>query len=206
MNENIDLNIGGVMCKKSDKYELLTRYLKGELNEEEKQEFGKNLRDDPELSRTVEFLLNFKSGSDEIAWDKIRRPAHQIFERLLSDHKSSKRDSKRAIVTFDSKYFPLPEGIRPAIADTRRIRYQIDDHMLELSLYPVSPGSFEMIGQLSGGRAGEILGIELRKGKTRLHINSNDYQLFRFERVPSGKYMMIITKGKMAIAKVDLDL
>lgn len=194
------------MCKKADKYELLVCYLKGQLDKEEKQKFEKDLEHDSELAKTAEFLLEFLSESDEIAWEKIKNPAHRIFEHLLSDHKSSKGDSRHAVVTFDSKYLPLPDGIRPAIADTRRIRYQIGDQALEVSLYPVSPGSFEMIGQLSGHTPGDILRFELRKGKTIIRVQGNTYQLFRFERLPAGKYIMIISKKRKVIAKVDLEL
>jgi hypothetical protein len=194
------------MSRTQDKYELLFRYLKGQLDGDEKKRFEKALLSDPELARTADFLSGLLSESDAVAWDKIKDPAHRIFERLLSDHKSSKDDSRHAVVTFDSKYLPLPDGVRPAIADTRRIKYRIAERTLEISLYPVSPGSFEMIGQLSGSAPGDILQIELRKGRSGFKVNGNSYQLFRFERVPGGKYKMIISRERKVIAKVDIEL
>jgi hypothetical protein len=194
------------MSRMDDKYELLVRYLKGQLDGEEKRDFEKSLAADPELARTADFLAEILSESESISWDRIQDSAHKIFERLLKDHKSSENDSLHAVVTFDSKYLPLPDGVRPAIADTRRIRYQVAERMLEISLYPVSPGSFEVIGQISGFDSGDILKIELQRGKTRIRVDSNGFQLFRFERVSAGKYKMTISKARKVFAKVDIEL
>ena len=61
---------------------------------------------------------------------------------------------------------PLPEGVRPAAVSTRRLKYRIGEDILEISLHPVSPASYELIGQLSGQEPGRILDIQFKSGKS----------------------------------------
>jgi hypothetical protein len=101
---------------------------------------------------------------------------------------------------------PLPTDVRPAIVSSRRIKYRVGDDILEISLHPVSPGSYEIIGQLSGRQPGEMLEIEIRDNKSVKKVKSNDFQLFRLERVESGRYKIKIYAEKELIAKIDIEL
>jgi hypothetical protein len=196
------------MPKKDDRYALLTDYLKGRLSGDKKREFEQLLDKDPELKRTAGFVADLIKEAREIQWHKFKDPAHSVFRSLLRDFKSSERDTdkKRGIVFFDSQQMPPPEGIRPATTNTRRIKYRIGDEILEISLYPVSPNSYELIGLISGRVPGDILKVEIRSGKSIKRIESNDFQLFRIERIESGRHKLKITAENEVIAKIDIEL
>lgn len=196
------------MYESEKDYEQLIKFLRGQLNEEDRDEVERRLAEDPALHRLISLISELQDESDAIDWDNIQSPAHALFDRLLKDVKSSRKNEevRRGITTFDSKFLPLPEGVRPATVDTRRIKYQVGDSQLDISLYPVSPGSYELIGQLSDLEAGETLEIELRRGHTRLSARSNEFQLFLFPRVPSGIYQLHIKSAGKVIAEVDIEL
>lgn len=190
------------------RFRQLAEYLRGNLGDEEKKALELKIADDPDLQKLVRMMSELREESDSIEWDKIQEPVHGMFGRLLKDFKHADRDkdARRGIRTYDSKYLPLPEGVRPATVNTRRIRYQIGEDDLEISFYPVSPGSYELIGQLSGQESGEILEVELRCGKEKQRTSSNQFQLFRFERVAIGaRTLKIKLKGRI-IALVDIEL
>ena len=196
------------MSGKKDKYDLLAEYLKGRLSGDREKQFERMLRDDPELVRMAEFVSDLIRESDDIEWDRLKQPAHSVLGRMLKDYKISQKskESKQGIVFFDSRDMPLPEDVRPAIVNSRRIKYRIADDVLEISLHPVSPGSYELIGQLSGRQPGEIVEIEIRGNNSAKKVKSNDFQLFRLERIESGNYKMKIYAEKKLIAKIDIEL
>lgn len=196
------------MPLKNDKYDLLVQYLKGTLSQDRRDEFERILESDPELKKTAGFVFELLDESRQVEWDKLKSPAFSTFDRLLRDFKLSEKnqDEKRGIVFYDSKYMPLPEGVRPATVDTRRVKYRIDDATLEISLYPISPGSYELIGQLSGRTTGELLEIEIKNAKTSKRITSNQFQLFRVDRLPAGKYNLKIFIDKRVIAQIEIEL
>jgi hypothetical protein len=196
------------MPEKNDKYDLLTDYLKGRLSGDEKKRFEKLLGEDAELRRTADFVADLMRESHDIEWDKFKDPAHSVFRKLLKDYKSTqkKADSKQGIIFFDSGNMPSPEGVRPATASTRRLKYRIGEDILEISLHPISPASYEFIGHLSGQEPGRILKIEFKSGKSVKKIKSNKFQLFRIPRIESGSYKIKISDGGEVIAKIDIEL
>ncbi|MBD3219091.1 MAG: hypothetical protein GF310_12520 [candidate division Zixibacteria bacterium] len=196
------------MPEKNDKYELLTDYLKGRLSGDDKKRFENLLGEDSELRRTADYVADLMRESDDIEWDKFKDPAHSVFRSLLKDYKSAqkKEDSKQGIIFFDSGNMPLPEGVRPATVNTRRLKYRIGADILEISLHPVSPASYELIGHLSGQKPGRILEIEFISGKSIKKVKSNKFQLFRLARIESGSYKIKISDGEEVIAKIDIEL
>ena len=196
------------MPNKDEKYDLLIKYIKGELSEDQCREFEKILKADPELKDTAGFLANLTEEDRRIEWDTLKTPALSTFDRLLKDFKISrkKNEKNRGVMVFDSKLMPPPEGVRPATVDTRRIKYRVGEDLLEISLYPVSPESYELIGQLSGQEAKAVLEIEFKNPKTSKIIKSNEFQLFRVDRLATGQYKMKIKKGKQIIAQIDIEL
>jgi hypothetical protein len=186
----------------------LIKYLRGKLNDEDREEVERRLAEDPALHRLMLLMSDFRDESETIDWDILQSPAHALLDRLLKDVKASRKDDakKRGITTFDSRLLPLPEGIRPATVETRRLKYQLGDSQLDISLYPISPGSYELIGQLSGLNTGEVLDIQLCRGQTKLSARSNEFQLFLFPRVPTGSYQIQIEVGGKVIGMADIEL
>ena len=197
-----------MMPGKDEKYDLLIKYIKGELSEDQIREFEKTLQTDPELKDTAGFLADLTAEDRQIEWDRLKTPAFSTFDQMLKDIKISRRKSekKRGVTVFDSKLMPPPEGVRPATVDTRRIKYRIGEDVLEISLYPVSPESYELIGQLSGQEQGVRLEIEIMNSKTSKIIKSNEFQLFRVDRLAAGQYKLKIKNGKQIIAQIDIEL
>lgn len=196
------------MSVNEKRFRQLADYLRGSLGDEEKKALERQIADDPHLQKLVRMMSELREESDSIEWDKIQEPVHGMFGRLLEDFKNAVRDkdARRGIRTYDSKYLPLPEDVRPATVNTRRVRYQIDEADLEISFYPVSPGSYELIGQLSGQESGEILKVELIHGREKQLTSSNQFQLFRFERVAVGAHTLKIKRKGRIIAIVDIEL
>lgn len=196
------------MSVNEKRFRQLADYLRGNLSDEEKKALEVEIENDPDLQNLVGMMSEIRAESDSIEWEKIQQPVHGMFGRLLKDFKHAAGDkrSRRGVRTYDSKYLPLPEGVRPATVNTRRIRYQIGEDDLEISCYPASPGSYEVIGQLSGQKQGEILEIELTRGKDKQRVSSNQFQLFRFERVGLGAQTLKIKRKGRIIALVDIEL
>jgi hypothetical protein len=196
------------MSVNEKRFRLLADYLRGSLGDEEREVLERQIAGDPHLQKLVRMMSELRQESASIEWDKLREPVHGMFSRLLKDFKHAARDkdARRGIRTYDSKYLPLPEGVRPATVNTRRIRYQIGEVDLDLSFYPLSPGSYELIGQLSGQECGEILKVELIHGREKQLTSANQFQLFRFERVAVGVQTLKIKRKGRIIALVDIEL
>jgi hypothetical protein len=188
--------------------ELLIDYIRGQLSPRERSSMAKKIAKDPAMRELAAILSDMKDESRNSDWAKMRNPSHRLFDQLFKDIKARKRDSanKRGITVFDSKYLPLPEGVRSEAVDTRRIKYMIGPYLLEISTYPVSPDSYEIIGQISDYKSEKALTIKLQKGKLVLKSGANQFHLFRFPRVSSGTYRLTILEGRTSIGKIDLEL
>lgn len=110
------------------------------------------------------------------------------------------------LVFHDSRVLPRPEGVRPAAVETARLKYQIEDKQLQISLYPVSPERFEVIGRLDGISSGKIIGVILKSDRKKITTLSNEFQIFRFENIQKASYQLEINDGQKTIAKVTLNL
>ena len=189
-------------------FRLLDDYVKGRLSVEENASIKAQIEKDPVLQSMVAIIEDVRDEAVEIDWHKMQGPSHALFDRLLKDVKGQRREpgKKRGVTIFDSGLLPRQEGIRPAEVDTRRLKYLIDDAQLEISIYPISPGSFELIGQITSRDEIKTLSVELRGGKTKLSAEANQYNLFRFPRIPAGTYSLNLLEGRSIIGKIDLEL
>lgn len=196
------------MSDKKRHFEQLVAYIEGRLSPEEQSEMEKRIAQDPALQKTIAVMKGLKSEAEKIDWHKMQKPSHDLFDRLLKDIKRRKSEAggKRGVNIFDSGLLPIPEGVRPAEVDTRRLKYLIGDGELELSLYPVSPKSFEIIGQVKGLENAGVLSVEIKSGKTRISVAANEFNLFRIPRITSGSYKLNLIEGKKVIGKIDLTL
>ncbi|MEW5925437.1 MAG: hypothetical protein AB1746_15760, partial [Candidatus Zixiibacteriota bacterium] len=101
---------------------------------------------------------------------------------------------------------PLPEGVRPAAVDCRRLKFKIGDYDLEISMYPISTDSREIIGQVHQARFDKPLEVRLKSGRTSFSVTADRFNLFRFERVPVAEYKMTLISDGQTIGIVDLAL
>jgi len=102
-------------------------------------------------------------------------------------------DNRHGLLTFDSGLLPLPAGVRPATVDSRRLKYTAGEHQLEISMYPASPGTLEIIGQVSGYASGTILEVRLEGERRKFTAESNQFQVFHFVRIPAAEYSLSIS-------------
>jgi len=195
--------------KNNTDFELIVRYLAGELSDRENRDIEQKISQDKDLRKLVGLLRDQSNDTERSSWDKLKIPAHKLLERQLKETRKSRgrgHSRKRGVTTFDSGLLPVPEGVRPATVDTRRLKYRIDRCSLELSLYPVSPGSYEIIGQVSGLEGDRELSISLTGNGKPLTISSNQFHLFRFPRVPVGEYEMHIKSDSGDVAIIDISI
>jgi len=190
------------------KLNQIVDYIRGELTPEENARVERLIDEDPVLRRLVSWSADIRNENAVIDWNRIGSSAHALIDVQLKQLKiSAKRAGKRRGITiFDSKLLPLPEGVRPATVDTRRVRYLTKDGRLDLSFYPVSLNSLEMIGQYSGNGGVSGMAVELRRGRIRLMSTANEFGLFRFPRIPKGIYSLRIRTAGAVIAEIDLEI
>ncbi len=178
------------MPSRKELMERLQRYLEGQMEADEKALFEKQLEGDPELRRMLQ--LQRALARETAEGGDLRQAAKGLIDRFIKDLHRSKETGHRAFLTFDSGLLPLPVGIRPASVDSRRLKYAADNIQLEVSVYPASPGSFEVIGQVEGYPSGVTLNITLSRGRTILRETANPFQVFHFARVPQGGYALTV--------------
>ena len=196
------------MKKSSDKIGFLLKYLKGELSEKELPEVGSIIESDKELSEMYPIIRNLHAAGRKIKWEQVRRSALRLSLRLYDDfQKSRKMTSVRyGVRVFDSGLLPLPEGVRPAIVDTRRIKYKIGEGDLEISLYPVSTDSYEVIGRVSQVACQAPLKVMLKSPTDTYTVEADQFNLFRFVRIPVSSYTLYILAGKRKVGAVGIEI
>jgi hypothetical protein len=197
-----------MMPEKDNKRSDLTHEPEGRFKKMKRKRNRKTEEINPEEPRLMAMMSDLRKEAEQIEWSKIKSSAHSIMEKLLKDYKASKkaRGGKRGIAIFDSKLLPLPEGVRPAAVDTRRMKFQIDNSFLEISMYPVSPGSCEIVGLLTNSQIEGVLSVDLIGKKTKQSVTTNEFHLFRIPRVEFGSYILRILNGRKLVARVKLDL
>ena len=181
------------MRGKEEIVELLMKLIDGTLDTESQSEVLRLIEQKPEIKRLHTLLARLKDASRE---DRdLKKAASALVERFVRDMKMAKdeREPARGVLSFDSGLLPLPAGVRPATVDSRRLRYIFGERRLEVSIYPASPGTYEVIGQASGFASGDILTADLEGAPGKMHERSNRFQVFHFERVPAGTYTLRVT-------------
>lgn len=196
------------MREKEKQLEQLIDFVEGRLDPEESSSIKAQIENDPVLQKMMAVIKGLRDEVDQIDWQKMQTPSHALFDRLLKDVKSQKgaTGERRGITVFDSGLLPLPEGVRASGVDTRRLKYLIGDAQLEISIYPISPGSYELIGQISKPEQIKSLSVELCGGKSTIKTKANQFNLFRFPRVPVGAYNLKLFEGRSTIGIINFEL
>lgn len=196
------------MRKEDDKIELMLNYLKGNLAAGERREIEKMIGVDRELTGLFSIVKRLFLEGQKANWKQLQSSTLKLADRLFTDYQKSVKNPKihHGITMFDSMMLPLPAGVRPATIDKRRLKYKIGEMDLDISLYPISSSSYEMIGQIFDLEADSELTVRLKSGKREYRVNADQFNLFRFVRIPVAKYVMDLLSGRNRIGTVELEL
>lgn len=196
------------MSKKSDTIDLLMKLAQGTLSKNEQHQLRAALAADRELRELYAVVKRLVATSKEKSAEAVSRAVKELSEHLFEDFWEAKKQARKklGVTIFDSKVLPLPEGVRPATVDTRRIRYRFEDCDLDISLYPISPGSYEIIGQVVGVPEGTVFEVTLKNRKTSLTTKTDEFHVFRFERVEIATYELSLRLGKRNVGAVTITL
>jgi len=196
------------MKKDIDRVDLMLDYLRGDLTAEQRRRAEGIIGGDPEsagLFATVESLFTEGQKSD---WRPLRDSTLKLAGRLFDDYQKSRKRTKikRGITIFDSMMLPLPAGVRPATVDTRRLKYKVGEMDLELSLYPVTTDSYELIGRVYELESDGGLSVRLKSRRHEFKEEADRFNLFRFVRVPISNYALDLILHTKKIGTVALEL
>lgn len=196
------------MRKDDDEIELMLNYLKGNLDAGKRREVEKLIGTDRELGKLFSVVKRLFLEGQKVNWKQLQSSTLKLADRLFNDYQKSIKDpgANHGITMFDSMMLPLPEGVRPATIDKRRLKYRVGQMDLDISLYPISSSSYEMIGQVFNFETDEQLTVRLRSGKREYKADADQFNLFRFVRLPVAKYVMELLAGKNRIGTVELEL
>lgn len=194
------------MSKNPD-FELLSRHLAKELPEREASQVERLIASDSEWAAAWRLLNQLQTVGRDLDRATVQSMS-ELASRLFADYQQrlNKNDERLGIRVFDSQVMPVPEGVRPASVETRRLRYRLDDLELEMSLYPLTPESYELMGQLEGLQQNTPLTVTLTQGRRRTKARADQFHLFRFERVEAGKCRLALESPDGVIGHIDLEL
>ena len=186
----------------------MLNYLKGNLAAGERREIEKMIGVDRELTGLFSIVKRLFLEGQKANWKQLQSSTLKLADRLFTDYQKSVKNPKihHGITMFDSMMLPLPAGVRPATIDKRRLKYKIGEMDLDISLYPISSSSYEMIGQIFDLEADSELTVRLKSGKREYRVNADQFNLFRFVRIPVAKYVMDLLSGRNRIGTVELEL
>ena len=196
------------MKKRQEDLDILMRLARGKLPASERRRIEATLKRDRNLRELYSLIKQLDAESQALKWPQIGGAVTDLAGRMYDDIQKARasRRKRHGITLFDSKLLPLPEGVRPAAVDTRRIKYQFDDVSLDISLYPISPDSYEIVGQISGAKEGTQFDVSLKNRQTQLVARTDRFHLFRFERVPAMRYELSLRVGKRLVGTIDIEL
>ena len=190
-----------------DKIELLLALESGSLTGKEKKALIAEMQQDTDLADMYDLLKRISTisghGSKPIvsATQKLSQKLFQDFQKNQASHKVP-----YGIQLFDSSLLPLPEGIRPASVDTRQLKYQIGLAFVELTMYPITVDSVELIGQINCLESFEGLSMTIETNGKSKNVPVDKFGLFRFERVATGNSSLYLKKGNTNEGLIELIL
>ncbi len=196
------------MTYRKDDIDLLLEFSRGKLSAVRRKQLQARLQTDRNLAELQSLIDELLARSKDLDWTTLRGAVLDIAGRLFEDYRNAqrRRDKAYGIRIFDSSALPLPEGVRPAAVDTRRIKYRLDVYTVNLSFYPVSPDSYEMIGQVSWAPEGTVFEVTLQAKGFRKSVQTDKYQLFRFEQVPAAACRLTFRLHRKVAGRIDIEL
>lgn len=197
------------MSRDMDKIDIMMDYLRGNLSAAGRRQAEELIRKDSNSDRLFTVVKSLFLESKKADWEQMRESSLRLASRLFNDYqKSLKRPGANlGINIFDSRMLPLPEGVRPALVDNSRLKYKVGELVLEISLYPVSTESYELIGQVLELESDQQLIVKLRSSrKNEFEAAADSFHLFRFDRIPKADYTLELILDNNRIGVIDLKL
>lgn len=196
------------MRKEDRNIDLIMDYVRGELSPEENRKVRTMIKKNAEMSGIYRLLKTFLDDFKDEKSAPLSSSLKKLSTRMFRDyHRGKKQDrSFPGLLVYDSRVLPHPEGIRPSVAGTGRLKYKIGPYDLEISIYPVSIHSYEMIGRIGGIKENTACRLELSTLKASFETETDELALFRFPRIPIASYKLRVFIGSRVIAGVEVDL
>ncbi|MEE9442181.1 MAG: hypothetical protein V3V99_05895 [candidate division Zixibacteria bacterium] len=179
--------------KKPD-LKILAQYVKG--NKDIMKYWSKFIENDPESRSKATVLKKLFNMFQSLNFNSNRQPAIDMANAIFDNYRKRNKKSKiaRARLFFDSRYVPLPEGLRRSMISERRMRYVFDSGLIELAILPVFPGKFELTGKIDRE---SIISIRAQLRGRKIYnsrIDANGF--FSFAVVNPGQYSLYLTWDK----------
>ncbi len=188
--------------------DMMMKLLQGKLDDQKADTVWKAIKEDPEMAHLFLMIRAFDTARRNEQHSGDSKAAKTLSKQLFRDFQKGQKnpDACQGIRVYDSGVLPVPEGVRPAAVDTRRMKYRIDDFVVEICVYPVTPDSYELIGQIIGHETTEKLSVEIKDGRRSRTASSDEFHLFRFEQVRAGEVLMTVWGENKLMGTIELSL
>ncbi len=178
------------------------------LDQDRREELESLIANDSKLASLYQIICELVAAGRQLKAADISTIAQSLGEQIFVDYQRQRRAPglKHAITLFDSKDMPLPQGVRPAAVDTRRLKYQLPRGQVEIEIYPISLASFEIVGMIldAGEPAPYTIVVGTRRREQR--FTSDKVDLFRIPRISRGKHDLRIYSAERLIGTIELEL
>ncbi len=200
------------MKKDQENWEILFKYIKGELSGKKKKELEARLKSDKELALDLEILKTMQELEKTKGAEDKYSGFRALSELQFQEFKAGKKHGKipYGIRTYDSGLRPANPDLRGAFdtetKDTHRLKYKLGDLTLLIYSYPVSSETFDIRGRIMGIRENVPITVVIISGKTKFKSNCDESHVFEFIRVPALNYTLKIMRKNKVIGLTDIQL
>lgn len=181
------------MSKLSERIEQLLALLRTGGGDDEQKSLEDLMESDDELREVYTLLQHLERHGEGSFWEQDDEALKSLAARMIDDFDQGRRNRKgeQGMLIYDSSLVPAPAGVRPAVQDSRELHYKFEDGDMTVSLYRISPDSFEMIGQVRGTDEISVSSLTLQAGRKVVKSKTDEFGVFRFERVPRCQCKLI---------------
>jgi len=187
--------------------EQLNALISGSITGKEKKTLLDQIQNDAELADMYKILLNLSvvsSRNKKSLQQATQKLSKKVYTDFLKEQASA--EIQYGVQIYDSSLIPLPSGVRPALVDTRSLKYQVGNFVVELTVYPITLDSVEIIGQVSTMKKNSTINVSVEsKGKRQKGV-VDQFGLFRFDRVALGVCTLTFTTENFKEGVIELSL
>ncbi len=196
------------MMKEIKYINIVVKYMENKMSPKERRSFKSLLKSDKELAEMYKLISGLKNNLDTADAFTLLAPLENLSSKMFSDYNKAKKEKEidYGVKIYDSKVIPLPAGIRPSAVDTRRMNYKFDNFELNLSLYPISFYSYEMIGNIDTNDDNDEYILKLTNDDETFETQTDETCTFRFPRISISTYNLYVLKNNRAIAVAEIEL
>ena len=186
----------------------IQKLIAGKIHGKKKKELEKLIDSDTEL-KELYIILKKLSDSSLSADSKLSGATRKLSGKIFTDFQKAltQKSKKLGVQLFDSSLLPLPDGIRPAAVDTKTLRYLIDENSLELTLYPITTDSVEIIGVVNFAQEQQSeVEVVLKTQKEKFKTVLDQFSLFRFDRISTGECRLSFYIKKKLVGAIEIEI